>query len=196
MLTIVLLLLLMWSVVDAASQQLKQLQQQVEEEKRSRKRTEKQVHKILIQIEEEPNAVNLADLAGWNIVIGTDAISSEFYAAEELQNYLGLGQRSPTANGQSYKQTGLTHLYRFQRGYDGSPVGFGIDEFGSEDLRIIIREGNIAIAGGRPRGMLYGVYTFLEDYFGVSLLSPDHTHVPAVSERRIVSPVDRFYHPL
>ena len=49
-----------------------------------------------------------------------------------------------------------------------SPVGFGIDEFDPEDLRIIIREGNIAIAGGRPRGTLYGVYTFLEDYFFIN----------------------------
>ena len=53
----------------------------------------------------------------------------------------------------------------------------------------------IAIAGGRPRGTLYGVYTFLEDYLGVRFLTADHTHVPAVGNWRKVGPLDRFYHP-
>ncbi|MBN2291936.1 MAG: DUF4838 domain-containing protein [Pirellulales bacterium] len=53
----------------------------------------------------------------------------------------------------------------------------------------------IAIAGGRPRGTLYGVYTFLEDYLGVRFLTPEHTHVPDVGDKRVVGPVDYNYSP-
>ena len=68
-------------------------------------------------------------------------------------------------------------------------------DFGPEELRIVIRDGNIAIAGGRPRGTLYGVYTFLEDYLNVRFLTADHTHVPPVASERLVGPVDRRYQP-
>ena len=50
-------------------------------------------------------------------------------------------------------------------------------------------------AGGRPRGTLYGVYTFLEDYLGIRFLTADHTHVPSVGPWRVVGPTDQFYHP-
>ena len=76
-----------------------------------------------------------------------------------------------------------------------SNVGFRVDDLGPEDLRIVVRDRNIGIAGGRPRGTLYGVYTFLEDYLGVRFLTRDHTHVPPVGPWRIIGPVDRFYHP-
>ena len=66
-------------------------------------------------------------------------------------------------------------------------------------LRIIVRGENIAIAGGRPCGTLYGVYTFLEDYLGVRFLTADNTHVPAVgnwrkvgADRWVLSPAARF----
>ena len=76
-----------------------------------------------------------------------------------------------------------------------SPVGFNVEDLGPEDLRIVVRDGNIAIAGGRPRGTLYGVYTFLEDYLGVRFLTHDHTHVPAVGWQRLIGPLDRVYRP-
>ena len=65
-----------------------------------------------------------------------------------------------------------------------SELGFSVEKFGPEDLRVVIRDGNIVIAGGRPRGTLYGVYTFLEDYFDVRFLTADHTHVPKVGSQR------------
>ncbi len=64
-----------------------------------------------------------------------------------------------------------------------------------DNVRIILRDTNIAIAGGRPRGTLYGVYTFLEDYLGVRFLTIDHTHVPPVGAWRVVGPLDRSYRP-
>jgi hypothetical protein len=71
-----------------------------------------------------------------------------------------------------------------------SEVGFDTAKMGDEDLRIIIRRDNVAIAGGRPRGTLYGVYTFLEDYVGVRFLTPNHTHVPAIEAQHVLEEID------
>jgi len=139
--------------------------------------------------------VDLARLDGWNIVIPEAPIPSELRAAQEFQNHFEL------ASGHKLEIVIATsrpdrHIFLGAgKAMRASAVGFDVDEFGPEDLRIIIRDDNIAIAGGRTRGTLYGVYTFLEDYLGVRFLTRDHTHVPPVGRWRVVGPVDRFYHP-
>ena len=40
-------------------------------------------------------------------------------------------------------------------------VGFDTTGFGPEESRVVVGDSEIAIAGGGPRGPLYGVYTFL-----------------------------------
>ncbi len=139
--------------------------------------------------------VNLAALEGWDIVIPEDASPSEAYAAEEFQ---GLTAQATGVKLEITRTASRPDRHVFigcGPVMRGSPVGFAIEGFGPEDLRIIVRDNNIAIAGGRPRGTLYGVYTFLEDYFGVRFLTADHTHVPKIGGWRVVGPVDRFYHP-
>ena len=142
-----------------------------------------------------PVGVNLAQLHEWNIVVGADAIESERFAAEEFQRYYkrASGITLPIVDA---PEIAAGHIFIGPgSAMHESDVGFDVDSFGQEDLRIIIRDGSIAIAGGRPRGTLYGVYAFLEDYLGVRFLTPDHTHVPHVGTWRLVGPVDRFYHP-
>ncbi len=142
-----------------------------------------------------PQGVNLAALESWDIVIDEEAIASEIYAAEEVQRHLAIatGHTLPILKGidrpDRHVFIGAGKLMR------ESKLGFSVDEFGPEDLRIVIRDRNIVIAGGRPRGTLYGVYTFLEDCLGVRFLTAEHTRVPPVGRWRVVGPVDRFYHP-
>jgi len=143
-----------------------------------------------------PQGVNLADLQDWDIVIPPDGeIPSEVYAAEEFQRHVAIatGHTLPVVKSidrpDRHVFIGSGKLMR------ESQLGFGVEDFGPEDLRIVIRDGNIVIAGGRPRGTLYGVYTFLEDYLGVRFLTADHTHVPTVGRWSVVGPIDRFYHP-
>ena len=142
-----------------------------------------------------PRGVNLAAIQAWNIVVADDAIASEIYAAEEFQELFrqASGLKLPIVG----KVNRLDrHIFLGpSEMLSSSNVAFGIDDFGEEDLRIVIRDGNIAIAGGRPRGTLYGVYTFLEDYLGVRFLTHDHTHGPAIGDGRVVGPIDYFYHP-
>ena len=142
-----------------------------------------------------PKGVDLARLDGWDIVLAEDAIPSERYAAEEMQHHVQLATGLKLPIVASVDQPARHVFVGSGRLMQASPLGFSVDEFGEEDLRIVIRNDNIVIAGGRPRGTLYGVYAFLEDYLGVRFLTVDHTHVPPVGEYRVVGPVDRFYHP-
>lgn len=148
----------------------------------------------LLAAELPPKGVNLAALDGWDIVLGEGAAPSEQYAAEELQTFLAqCGRRLSIV-----KDVGRPEGHIFVgpgQAMQAAKVGFSVDGYGPEDLRIVVRDNNIAIAGGRPRGTLYGVYVFLEDYVGVRFLTADHTYTPPIGEWRVVGPVDRFYHP-
>ncbi len=142
-----------------------------------------------------PRGVNLAGLEGWDIVTAEDAIASETYAAEEFQRHVARAAGVELPIVKSADRPDRHVFIGPGKLMLNSALGFAVDDFGPEDLRIVIRDDNIVIAGGRPRGTLYGVYTFLEDYFGVRFLTADHTHVPPVGEWRVVGPVDRVYHP-
>ena len=139
--------------------------------------------------------VDLARLGDWDIVVSQDAIPSEAYAAQEIRDHLerasGLELQITTATSRADRHIFIGPGKLMEQ----SDVGFSTQGMGDEELRIRIRSNNIAIAGGRPRGTLYGVYTFLEDYVGVRFLTPEHTHVPSIGEWRVVSPVDRTYRP-
>ncbi len=142
-----------------------------------------------------PEGVDLAALDGWDIVISQEASPSEAYAAEQFQTFFeqaGGGQLPIVTDPERADR----HVFIGASGpMAANPAGFSVEGFGDEDLRIVIRDDVIVIAGGRPRGTLYGVHTFLEDYIGVRFLTHDHTHVPSLGPWRVVGPVDRFYHP-
>jgi hypothetical protein len=142
-----------------------------------------------------PRAVDLAHLKDWDIVVADDAIATDRYAAKEFQELFGQasGLKLPIVH-----TIGRPDGHVFigsSKPMQSSRVGFSVDGLGPEGLRIIARNENVAIAGGRPRGTLYGVYTFLEDYLGVRFLTPDHTHVPKVGKQRRIGPIDRTYRP-
>ncbi len=142
-----------------------------------------------------PAGVDLTDSVGWDIVVDAAAVPSEQYAAEEFQYHfrkatsvrLPIVNSAGGANGHVYIGAGQAMRV--------SAVGFNVDHFDDEGFRIILRDQKIVIAGGLPRGTLYGVYTFLEDYLGVRFLTHDHTHVPALDQPHVVGPIDRSYHP-
>ena len=143
----------------------------------------------------EPQGVDLATLKDWDIVVPAQAIASEAYAAEQLQQLVreATGQTLPI---RQEAEGGIHHVFVGEsKAMRAANVGFDTAGMGEEDLRIVVRDGNIAIAGGRPRGTLYGVYSFLEDYLGVRFLTPDATHVPTVGKSHVVGPVDYRYHP-
>ena len=122
------------------------------------------------------------EMKGWTIITAKDAIPSEHFAAEEFQRLfaqrtgieLPIADSPPVSVGNVFIGHGKSMAE--------SAVGFGVDEFGEEGLRYIVTEENIAIAGGRPRGTLYGVYEFAERVLGIRFLTHDHTYAPGESD--------------
>ncbi len=144
------------------------------------------------------NSVDLANMNGWDIVLADTAMPSEIYAAEEFYRFIEqvCSVKLPVVKAKEALTHSDNHCYiGVSPTMLQSPVAFSAESFGEEDFRIIIRDDHIAIAGGRYRGTLYGVYTFLEDYLGVRFLTGDHTYIPSMKKVCLVGPVDRFFHP-
>ncbi len=143
----------------------------------------------------EHQGVDLAGLDGWDIVVAQDAPPSEAYAAEEFRTIFaqasGIELPIVTTSDRNHSHVLIGGSELLAKSF----ADIDISAMGSEDLRIIIRDNLIAIAGGQPRGTLYGVYTFLEDYLGVRFLTADHTHVPKFTGKVLVGPLDRTYAP-
>ncbi len=69
-----------------------------------------------------------------------------------------------------------------------------IARLGQEGYILRTKGNALAIAGGRPRGTLYGVYSFLEDHLGCRWFTPQVTRVP--KKKRVVVPsLDRTFVP-
>jgi alpha-glucuronidase len=103
----------------------------------------------------------------WSVVVAGDATVSERYAGEEFQSLLRqlTGLDLPIvdkAHGQSKNV-----FIGLGAAATAGDLGFDASGMGEESLRIRVDAKNIVIAGGRPRGTLYGVYEFFERYCGV-----------------------------
>lgn len=116
----------------------------------------------------------------YQIVVPEDAIPSELYAAEELAHTLTeiTGAyfpivRPPISN---------DHMPRsIYIGHSKETAALGISptpSLGMEGFRIKTCGEDLVIAGGRPRGTLYGVYTLLEDILGCRWYTPAVRHIP------------------
>ena len=142
-------------------------------------------------------AGNMRDMRDWTIVLPADAIDSETYAAEELRTFFeqATGIELPITDGTTKSARGRIFVGAGEA-MRASAVGFDTAGFGPEDLRIVVGKRAIAIAGGRPRGTLYGVYTFLEDVLGVRFLTAEHTHVPRLPRDFVLAPIDRSFSPV
>lgn len=136
-----------------------------------------------------------SDLQEWGIVVAKDASPSERFAADEFQTLfeqltgarVSLGESSP-ANGHG--------IYIGQGAAELAPgIGFDASGMGDEALRIRLDDNNLVIAGGRPRGTLYGVYEFFERYCGVRFLTKDHTWFPEAAAQLPIGNVDFSYEP-
>src|SRR5271157_155636 len=135
----------------------------------------------------------------YHIVIPHVAIRSERYAAEELKSYLGkiTGASLPIVDNQVARTP-----HEIILGDDPS-TGTAVDHatLGTDGYVLRTSGQALLIAGGRPRGTLYGVYGLLEDRLGVRWFAPkvelvpkcgklilpalDETHVPALEYREV-----------
>ena len=112
----------------------------------------------------------------WRITVSDAATASERYAAEEFQKWFnqatGLALRLVTAPKDANA--------------DSRKIAIGaLTTLGAEDIQITVESDGVQIQGGIPRGVLYGVYQFLEELVGIRFLTADHTHVPDASALKI-----------
>ncbi|WP_165226166.1 DUF4838 domain-containing protein [Aquisphaera insulae] len=129
-------------------------------------------------------------LASWPIVIPPGAAPAERHAAEELREFLPkvAGAKGPAEILATDSPPARAILI-------GKAAALKTDDLGDEGFRIKVGDGRVEIAGGAPRGTLYGVYAFLEDDLGVRFLWNDATSVPTDRAARPIASGERTFQP-
>lgn len=112
------------------------------------------------------------------IICSSAATKSELYAANEFQRLFKEFTGKELAIDRTDSQNGKSILIGTDAttaaGLQANP-----EKMGEEGFYIYIAKDKLAIYGGLPRGTLYGVYEFFEQYCGVRYLTYDHTFYPA-----------------
>ena len=105
------------------------------------------------------------------VVIAPDASAGVKYAAQELSTHIEkmFGARPETviAGGDRPRHA----IFLGRTGFESDPIPEG------EDFRLKVRDGSLHVLG-TDRGVLYGVYEFLERYCGCEWFTHDQTIVP------------------
>jgi len=135
-------------------------------------------------------ALTLADngQSSYRIVTPAAAIPSERYAAKELQRYLEkiTGAKLPIvtdaepAVSQEILLGDNARLRQLEPTLDFKKLGPDGFSLRSDAQRLII-------AGGKPRGTLYGVYALLEEKLGVRWFTPDLEVTPQTNRLELAS---------
>jgi len=129
------------------------------------------------------------------IVVADDAAEPERYAATELAGFLRqitgakFEIQAPPAAGQS----------RLLVGPEAAKLAvadFSTDGLGSDGIVIRTVGDDLILAGGRPRGTLYAVYTFLEEHIGCRWWSSQASTIPIKPTLRIGRLNVRYVPPL
>ena len=118
-----------------------------------------------------------------HIICSSKATKSEVYAASEFQRlfkeFTGKElsiEKTDSKNGKNILIGAKTVV---SSGFLANTEGLG-----EEGFNIDILKDKLAIYGGAPRGTLYGVYEFFEQYCGVRYLTYDHTYYPAEGKNK------------
>ena len=119
---------------------------------------------------------------------------AERHAAEELQRFLKeiAGAELPI------REAGVLSERAILVGRDAEAERLvpGVDwvKLGDEGLVVRTSGPHLLLAGGRPRGTLYAVYSFLEDDLGCRWFAPDCSRIPK-RPRLVVHDLNRTYVP-
>ncbi len=113
------------------------------------------------------------------IVVAEDASPSTRYAAEELQRFLKemSGAELPIVTDSAPVAKHEIILGKNAHLYPAN-VSIDFDALGKEGYVLRTTNRHLIIAGGEPRGTLYGVYGLLEDHLGCRWFTPTISHIP------------------
>ena len=117
-----------------------------------------------------------AGKSSYSIVLAENASPSEKHAADELQGFLAQisGAKLPITSEES------DHMIVLGDGPALRSLGVSVDftDLGDEGFAIKTCGPHLIIAGGRLRGTMYGVYSFLEDALGCRWYSSKVSYIP------------------
>jgi len=127
----------------------------------------------------------------YQIVVSQDASSIERKAAEELQKYLQkiTDATLPLVTDDAPARTAEI-LVGHNRRLNELRFEIPLAELGEDGFILKTSGPKLIIAGGKDKGTLYGVYSFLEDCLGCRKYSQDLTFIPRASTLKL-SPIDR-----
>ncbi len=113
------------------------------------------------------------------IVVSSDAIPAEQFAAEELALHLEQmsGAKLPIVTD---AEPLPSHAVLLGRTRFLQELGVEVDwqQFAKEGYLLRVSGDHLIIAGGQPRGVLYGAYALLEDHLGCRWFAPDTSFIP------------------
>jgi len=120
------------------------------------------------------------------VVNSRDTIPAEKTAAAELAAYLGKITGAAFEIVEEEQFAGGAAIYL---GWTSFAKSQGVDfsVFGEEEWLLRTTGNSLIVGGGRPRGTLYAVYRFLEDYCGVRWWSLFEEHVPVRADLAVPS---------
>lgn len=113
------------------------------------------------------------------IICSSGAAKSELYAASEFQRLFKEFTGKELTIDRTNLQSGKIILIGAETVAVAGLHAANTEKMGEEGFSINIAKDKLAIYGGHPRGTLYGVYEFFEQYCGVRYLTHDHTFYPA-----------------
>jgi hypothetical protein len=124
----------------------------------------------------------------FTIVVGAKASPSEKHAARELQDFLGQMSGAKLEIRDDSGPVGKSEIILGDnRHLQALGVKIDFAKLGDEGFTIRTHRPHLMIAGGRLRGTMYGVYTFLEDHLGLRFLAADCTIIPRRETIRVDS---------
>ena len=103
------------------------------------------------------------------IVLPDQSIAAERYAAKELSDYICKATGIYLSGTTTPSPTAPQIILQPEKSY------------APEEFSIQVKGKNLIISGGRTRGILYGVYEFLEKFVGCRWFAPDCEYVPELS---------------
>lgn len=111
------------------------------------------------------------------IVVAPDASEPEQYAAAELARFLGqIAGGEFKAQNEENKESSC--IFVGPGAAKWADAQFSTDGLGAEGIVLRTVGDDLILAGGRPRGTLYAVYTFLEDQLGCRWWSSTESKIP------------------
>jgi hypothetical protein len=133
------------------------------------------------------------------IVVAADAAPPVAHAAAELAHFLQqiTGAVIPTVH--SAAEAATDYLIDLDNTTGKLPVPQ--KPYGEEEYQLEVVDNTLVIAGGAPRGVLYGVYDLLEEELGCRWFTPTVSHIPSQADLKIaklskhVSPVLEYREP-